>query len=102
MSLRPAPLLAAALALGLGGCASPSPRMMSAEKTVAEVGGSRFTIYRSGDVVEIYRTSPEALPRLSEVMAKAAVAVEQATGCKVAAGSLVGDAALMKAELACG
>ena len=61
-----------------------------------------ITIWQNGEMVEIYRTSPEALPRLSEVMAKAATAVEQVTGCRVREGSLVGDAALMKATLDCG
>lgn len=90
-----------ALAASLAACASPSPQMMRAQKHEAEVGGSRFTIWQKGEMVEIYRTSPEMLPRLSEVMAKAAVAVEQLTGCPVREGSLVGDAALMKATLAC-
>jgi hypothetical protein len=75
---------------------------MQAERLEAEVEGSRFTIWRQGESVEVYRTSPEMLPRLSEVFAKAEVAIRQVTGCAVATGSMVGDAALMKAELDCG
>ncbi len=96
------PLVFLALAASLAACASPSPQLMRGTKHQAEVGGSQFTIWQKGDVVEIYRTSPEALPRLSAVMAKAAIAVEQVTGCPVRAGSLVGDAALMTATLDCG
>ena len=97
-ALAPALLAVAALAA----CASPSPQMMSGTKHTAEVDGSRFTIWQRGEAVEIYRTSPEMMPHLSEVMAKAAVAVERVTGCPVKDGSMAGDAALMKAVLDCG
>ena len=90
------------LSAGLAACASPSPQLMRGMKHDAEVGGSRFTIWQIGEIVEIYRTSPEVLPRLSEVMAKAAIAVEQVSGCPMRDGSMVGDAALMKATLDCG
>lgn len=92
-------LFAAAL---LAGCDSPSPQFMRGERYEAEVSGSRFTVWRQGDAVEIYRTSPEVLPRMSEVFAKAEVAVRQTTGCAVASGSFKGDAALMTAALDCG
>ncbi len=93
--------LAAAAAL-LAACASPSPQMMRGERLQTEVAGSRFTLWRKGDAVEIYRTSPEMLPRLSEVMANAEIAVTRTTGCAVKSGSLAGDAALMTAQLDCG
>ena len=76
--------------------------MMRGEKFETEVAGTRFTIWQKAESVEIYRTSPEMMPRLSEVMAKAAIAVGRVTGCAVTPGSLVGDAALMKARLDCG
>ena len=102
MTNRTKHLVFIALTVILAACASPSPQLMRGQKHEAEVGGSRFTIWRKGEMVEIYRTSPEMLPRLSAVMAKAAIAVEQVTGCPVREGSLVGDAALMKATLDCG
>lgn len=86
----------------LAGCDSPSPQFMRGERFEAEVDGSRFTIWRQGDAVEIYRTSPEVLPRMSAVFAKAEVAVRQTTGCAIASGSFKGDAALMTAGLDCG
>ena len=90
------------LPLLFAACASPSPQMMRGERFETEVAGARFTLYRKGDAVEIYRTSPEMLPRLSEVMAKAEIAFARTTGCRVKSGSLKGDAALMIAQLDCG
>lgn len=91
-----------ALAAGLAGCASPSPQMMSGERHEIVIAGSAFTVFRKGDDVEVYRTSPEMVPSRSEVLAKAEQAIRLATGCAVEHGSLVGDAALMKARLSCG
>jgi hypothetical protein len=97
---RLSPLLFAAALLA--GCDSPSPQFMRGERFEAEVEGSRFTIWRQGEAVEIYRTSPEVLPRMSEVFAKAATAVRQTTGCGIAPDTFKGDAALMTAALDCG
>jgi len=102
MKHRTYSLVFLALAATLAACASPSPQLMRGQKLEAEVAGSRFTIWRKGEMVEIYRTSPEMLPRLSEVMAKAEIAVTRVTGCAVTSGSLAGDAALMTATLDCG
>lgn len=96
------PVFLALVAGVLAACASPSPRMMSGERHEAEVGGSRFVVYRKGDTVEVYRTSPEALPRMTTVFAKAEQAIRLTTGCAVEDGSLEGDAALMRADLDCG
>jgi len=74
---------------------------MRGERFEAEVEGSRFTIWRQADAVEVYRTSTEILPRVSSVFAKAETAIRLVTGCGVATGSMVGDAALMTAELDC-
>lgn len=86
----------------LAGCDSPSPRMMGAAHETVTVEGSTFGVHWTGTEAEIYRTSFEALPRLSVTMAKAERAVVLATGCKVVAGSLRGDAALMTAKIDCG
>lgn len=89
------------LALALAGCDSPSPRMMSGERHAVVIDGTAFTVYRRGDAVEVYRTTAELMPRRSVVFARAEQAIRLATGCEVAHGSLVGDAALMKAALDC-
>lgn len=65
-------------------------------------GGSRFSVWRVGEEVEVLRTSPEALPRLSVVLARAEQAIVLATGCAVRAGTMIGDQALIKARLDCG
>ncbi len=69
---------------------------------MVEIGGSRFAVYRRDNKVEVYRISREMLPRRSEVLAKAELAIRQATGCDIRKNSLKGDQALMKATLACG
>ena len=58
-------------ALALVGCNSPSPRFMDSPHVEVVVDGSRFSVWRNGDRVEVIRTSPEALPRLSVVLARA-------------------------------
>ncbi|EAQ13104.1 hypothetical protein BD830_11237 [Maritimibacter alkaliphilus HTCC2654] len=89
-------------ALALIGCNSPSPRFMDSPHVEVEVAGSRFSVWRDGDRVEVIRTSPEVLPRLSVVLARAEVAIQRATGCQVWSGSLKGDQAVVTARLACG
>lgn len=86
----------------LSACDSPSPRMMSGERHQAVVGGTAFTVFRSGDSVEVYRTTAQMMPRRSVVFARAEQAIRQTTGCGVEDGSMVGDAALMRALLDCG
>jgi len=75
---------------------------MSGERYEVSAGTSSFTIYRSGDQVEVYRTSMAVLPRRSEAFSDAENAIRDATGCDLAKGSLTGDVALMTAELSCG
>lgn len=85
----------------LSACDSPSPRFMDAERREISVQGATFSVYRVGDTVEVIRTSTEYLPRLSEVMSKAAIAIHQATGCPMKAGTMQGDTALIQARLDC-
>lgn len=92
---------AAVVIIAVSACDSPSPRLMRGERHTLEVDGSTFTVWRRGEEVEVYRTSVEFMPRMSEVFAKAETAIRQATGCAVVPGSLAGDAALMVAELDC-
>jgi len=75
---------------------------MAGDRHEISVNGSRFTIFRKDDRVEVYRTSAAVLPRRSQVFADAGQAIRETTGCDVVQGSLTGDVALMKAELDCG
>jgi len=82
-------------------CDSPSPAFMGADATIIVVQGSQFSVHRRDDWVEVYRTSFEYLPRREVVLARAQVAIEQATGCTVKPRSLTGDQALIRAQLKC-
>lgn len=85
----------------LGACDSPSVAFMGATKTIVVIENSTFSVHRRDDQVEVYRTSFEMLPVREQVLRRAALAIEQATGCAVKNGSLAGDQALIKASLAC-
>ena len=85
----------------LSACDSPSMAFQGTPGTRVEIGGSTFSVHRREDRVEVYRVSVEMLPNRAEVLAKAELAIEQATGCKVWKGTLKGDQALIKARLAC-
>jgi len=84
------------------GCDSPSPSMRGATRTVVEIEGSRFSVHRIDDRVEVYRTSFEYHPMMDITRMRAEMAIQQATGCAVRANSFDGDPALMKARLDCG
>ena len=85
----------------LASCDSPTPGMGRGEKTEVVVDGSRFSVYRRDDRVEVIRTSREWLPNWAESRAKAEMAIRQATGCKVRGNSFEGDQAMAKARLNC-
>lgn len=86
----------------LSACDSPSPAFIGAEQTSVVIEGSTFSVHRKGDKVEVYRTSFEYLPPRAQVLARAERAIEQTTGCKVRQGSLLGDQAIITAQLQCG
>lgn len=88
-------------AVFLTACDSPSVAFIGSEKTIVVIEDSTFSVHRREDQVEVYRTSFEMLPPREQVLARAELAIEQATGCAVKTGSLHGDQALIKASLAC-
>ncbi len=75
--------------------------MARAERTVVLVDGSRFSVYRRDDRVELIRTSREWLPDWAEAQAKAEMAIRQATGCKLRRNTFAGDPAMARARLNC-
>jgi hypothetical protein len=95
-------ILAIATAFALSGCDSPSLGMSGAAQRDVTVGDHRYSVRWKGERVEVYRTSMAFMPRLSEVLTGAEAAIVEATGCPVRPGSLVGDPALIKAEIDCG
>jgi len=90
-------------ALLLASCDSPSPQFMHSETATykATVEGSTFSVHQRNDWVEVYRTSFETLPRVPVILARAKIAIEQTTGCKVIEGSLSGDQAIQRARVDC-
>ncbi|MGB5557879.1 MAG: hypothetical protein WBN04_07690 [Paracoccaceae bacterium] len=87
--------------LALAGCASPAFLGQPAKEV--DVAGSVFRVYmRSGtEQVEAHRISVEPLPGRALTLAKAARAIEIATGCVIRNGSLEGDQAIVSAEVGC-
>lgn len=99
--MRPVMLiLSAAL---LAGCAldSPYPAFAKGQTWHVKDGNSTFHIRRVGDVVEIIRTGWEYPARIGDIFPRAAVAVEQVTGCDIRRKSMKGDGAVMWAKLDC-
>jgi hypothetical protein len=92
--------LALAVTAGLAACDSPSPWLDGQQATVSQ-GGMTFGIHWRGDYAEAYRTNFMVRPRLSEVARNAALAIEQATGCKVRPATVKGDHAIITARIDC-
>lgn len=100
--MRYAGLGVALVALTLvAGCNTPSPAMWTAPMQKVSVDGMTFEVRQRDDVVEVARVNILAPGRLRQVMSVAPRAIEQATGCFVVPGTLVGDPALMTAEITC-
>lgn len=87
--------------LTLTACDSPTPGMARGERTEVTIEGSRFSVYRVDDRVEVIRTSREWRPDWAESQARAQMAIRQATGCELRKNSFVGDPAMAKARLNC-
>ncbi|MEM7472453.1 MAG: hypothetical protein AAF340_13975 [Pseudomonadota bacterium] len=88
-------------ALVLAGCAAPGVDVWGGTRSLQESGGHSFTVNHTRTRAEAYRTNRAWRLSEAQVFASAAVAMEQAGGCKVARASLDGDVGLVKAELIC-
>lgn len=62
-------------------------------------GGSTFDMRRSGNSVEVIRTSSHAFPRYDTIAKRAVIAVTGATGCDVK--RITGDPSVMRMDLSC-
>jgi hypothetical protein len=89
--------------LVMGGCDSPSVSMMGGRVQEVSVDASRFRVFMQpgGNAVEAHRVSFEALPSLVVTLERGYRAIEMATGCRVVAGSLGGDRAIVLAQVDC-
>ena len=83
----------------LAGCAAPVDEFRGVPGARASVDGSEFMIYRKGDQAQSVRTNVQYAPRIGPLAGRAAVAMQQVTGCRVK--YLAGDAAILVGELSC-
>ncbi|OWU71762.1 hypothetical protein [Marinibacterium profundimaris] len=94
--MRRVPILLLGL---LAACDAPSPYFAGQPVTRVAVDGSVFDVRIRGDLAESVRISPEYAPRLGPIGGRAALAMEQASGCHVR--RLLGDQALQLGQLTC-
>lgn len=84
----------------LAACTGPSPHFAGVTPQVVTARGMGFHVYRRADEVEAYRTGG-GIPRQSAVFLGAISAIEKATGCPVRPRSVIGDQAVVSAEIDC-
>ena len=83
----------------LAGCAAPVDEFRGVPGARASVDGSEFMIYRKGDQAQSVRTNVQYAPQIGPLAGRAAVAMQQVTGCRVK--YMAGDAAILVGELSC-
>lgn len=94
--------LAIVMLVLLAACDSPSLLFRSSPPEVVEVAGYEFTVRIAGEEVESIRTNRvRPPPSAQQVLAAAAIAMQRVSGCTVKTGTLRGDAAIQRAQLAC-
>ncbi|MGG7643175.1 hypothetical protein ACQ5SP_00010 [Rhodovulum sp. YNF3179] len=87
--------------LVLAACNAPAPDGLGTPSRLVEIDGSRFRVSQQDGVATAIRTDVDFRPTVAKLRPRAARAMEEASGCAVVAGSLEGDAALMRARLLC-
>lgn len=83
------------------GCDSPSPGMSRGAQSEVFIDGTRFTVWRQDDKVEVIRhgfARRGDQSRLKDLMAQAA---QTASGCPLRAHSIEGDTGVLRARLVC-
>ncbi|MBI1492883.1 hypothetical protein [Halocynthiibacter styelae] len=86
----------------IAACSGPGVQMTGVQGQKVTVQGSAFTVYTRGDHAQAVRTGFEFPARISDIFPKAAIAIEQVSGCSVRPSGMSGDAALIRAKLDCG
>lgn len=82
-------------------CSGPGVQMTGVQGQKVTVQGSDFTVYIRGERAQAVRTGFEFPARISDIFPKAAIAIEQVSGCSVRPSGMSGDAALIRAKLDC-
>lgn len=83
----------------LTACAAPTSGFRGVPGQPVHVEGSDFMIYRKGDQAQAVRVNRQYAPRIGPLAGRAAMAMQQATGCRVT--DMAGDAAVLVARLSC-
>lgn len=84
----------------LTACGMTDPDFAASDVTRIQIGTSVFDVRQRGDKALAVRMNPEPPQRYETAMARAMLAIEQATGCRVARAA--GDPSAAKARLDCG
>lgn len=87
------------LTILVSACAGGSPHFMGIPPTRVEVGGSVFAVRVKGRLAEAVRINPQYAPRMGPIGDRAAIAIEQVSGCAVR--EIRGDQALILGILDC-
>ena len=90
---------AAFLLFILAGCDTPGFEFKGVKPTRVVVDGSAFDIRVSGQRAEAIRVTPDPNPRWMIIGARAGVAIEKGSGCRII--RMAGDPAVVKAYLKC-
>ncbi|EAQ04534.1 lipoprotein, putative [Pseudooceanicola batsensis HTCC2597] len=83
----------------LGACDAAPTGFRGVPPSRHVVEGSQFSVYRKGGLAQAVRTNRQFAPRIGPLAGRAAVAIQQATGCRVT--ELAGDAAVLVGRLRC-
>lgn len=83
----------------LAGCNTPSPAFRGVPVQTVSVDGSTFDVRVKAKTAEAIRTNVQYAPRFGPIKDRAAVAIEQVSGCEVR--SISGDQAVAVAKLKC-
>lgn len=94
-------VLLVSIAAILAGCSAPGVEVWGGTTSKQMAGGHSFSVTHTRTRAEAYRTNATLRPSRASVFEGAALAIEQASGCKAVRSSLSGDVALVKADLIC-
>ncbi|GGE41851.1 hypothetical protein GCM10011360_31680 [Primorskyibacter flagellatus] len=83
----------------LAACDAPTRGFGGAEVSRHVVEGSSFTVHLKGDQAQAVRTNRQYAPRVGPLAGRAAMAMQQASGCRVR--RIAGDAAVLVGALSC-
>lgn len=92
---------ALAMLVLLAACNTPGQRPGYPPPAVLAVEGSMFRVFHDGRSAVAIRIDPDLKPRAGRIFARAALAMEQASGCRVVRATLAGDVTMIRADLLC-